>query len=349
MAPYEFEELVDSKVPGITLRSKKDTGTPETGVYLPPAHQPKTLNLNVLLWLHGFFVRDIENLFRPKADQDPRVRQSVLASGEDVILVAPHLGWVKSDYSGKDGYGAGRLGVGTGCEDYLLRVLAGLGLYLKARFGAQGPHGKLDIDKAMQTNPNWLRDGPPAHRLDIDRLYVACHSGGGYGAMIPLVNALGRFKAPVLRQCWAFDCLYPADWLSFCRSHQDVDLYFYYGQGTMGPGAREVIFQLSQVAYGTPARPQPAFARRVFLAPAFAGVENDRVAFQSPDRIQEQLKPATRYEQIRKKLDPLLNNGRKYWQTFDEDKDGPELKDHFDVPADLLTPRIKDAMSRPEG
>jgi hypothetical protein len=345
MASYEFEELRDPEVPGITLRSKKDAGTPETGVYLPPAHQPNSLGLSVLLWLHGFYVRDIENLFHPKASRDPRLRQCVLASRQDLVLVAPHLGWVRDDLSGQDGYGAGKLGVGTGGEDYLLRVLTGLGVYLKARFGDEGPHGKLDIDAAMRANPNWLRDGPPAHRLDIDRLYVACHSGGGYGAMISLVNALGRFKAPVLKECWGFDCLYPADWLAFCRSHQDLDLYFYYGRGNMGPKSRDKIFELSQAAYGTPTRPMPAFARRVHLAPTFAGVESDRVAFQPPDRIQEQLKPATKYEQVRKRLDPLLDDARKYWKTFDDDKDGPELKDHFDVPADLLTPRIKAAMS----
>lgn len=349
MAESEFEELADPQVPGITLRSKQGAGMPETGVYLPPAHQPKSLELNVVLWLHGFFVQDVENLFRPRKDRDPRIRQSVHASGADVVLIAPHLGWVHDDYSNQKNFGAGALGRGTGCEDYLLGVLAGLGRYLKARFGNQGPHGKVDVDRDMRANPNWLRDGVPPHRLDITRLYLACHSGGGYGAMIPLVKALGRFQAPVLKECWGFDCLYPADWTSFCREHRrDLGLFFYCGQGTTAPKqpqSREVIFQLSQAVYGTPTRPQPTFPDGVSLALAFDGVEADRVAFQSIQDVQRQQVPTTPYEKARKTLDPLLDDRARYWKAFDNDNDWLELKGHFAVPADLLTPRIKKAMA----
>jgi hypothetical protein len=226
----------------------------------------------------------------------------------------------------------------------------GLSLYLKARFKDQGPHGKVDINKEMESNPNWLRDGRgPAHRLDIVNLFVACHSGGGYGAMIPLVKALGRFQAPVLKECWGFDCLYPADWTSFCREHQrDLGLFFYAGQGTTGrkqPGAREVVFQQSQAVYGTPTRPTPVYTDAVRLALAFDGVETDRVAFRPVQDIQRQVVPPTAYEKARKTLDPFLDNQTKYWNAFDKDNDWLELKGHFDVPADLLTPRIKSAMT----
>jgi hypothetical protein len=162
--------------------------------------------------------------------------------------------------------------------------------------------------------------------------------------MISLVNALGRFKAPVLKECWGFDCLYPADWVSFCRSHQDLDLYFYYGQGTMGAKARVTIFQLSQAAYGTPTRAKPASMRRVFLAPTFAGVETDRVAFQPTEYYQKQQKPATTYEQMRKTLDPSLDDEKKYWQTFDGNMGNSKLMSHYGVAEALLARRIKFAM-----
>ena len=125
-------------------------------------------------------------------------------------------------------------------------------------------------------------------------------------------------------------------------------LFFYAGQGTTGrkqPGAREVVFQQSQAVYGTPTRPTPVYTDAVRLALAFDGVETDRVAFRSVQDIQRQVVPPTAYEKARKTLDPFLDNQTKYWNAFDKDNDWLELKGHFDVPADLLTPRIKSAMT----
>jgi hypothetical protein len=86
----------------------------------------------------------------------------------------------------------------------------------------------------------------------------------------------------------------------------------------------------------------------VYLAAGFAGVESDRVAFQSAEDIQKAPRPLpTTYEKMRGKLDPLLGGSEgAYWKTFDGDKDPPrKFMGHFEVPARLMQPRIKSAMS----
>jgi hypothetical protein len=343
---YEFEDISDSQVAGITLRSKKGTGTLETGVYLPPAHQPNALGLNVVLWLHGFYVNNIQDLFNPDPDLEPRIRQSVLASGKDVVLIAPHMGYGDRGHPLKPG----GLVKGTGSQTYLLDVLAGLGRYLKARFGAAGPHGTIDIDKFMTTNPNWLREEMPLHRLDILNLFVACHSGGGYGAMIPLLETLGRFGAPVLKACWGFDCMYGGFsdlWEPFCQGHQNIDHYYYHGDGTKGPESRKLIFEFTRAVYGAPKFPKRDHLHRVHLAAGFDGVELDRVAFMPAEDVQKAPKPLpTVYGQMRELLDPLLGGTQDaYWEAFFGRK-GParRLWEHFEIPARLLQPRIERAL-----
>jgi hypothetical protein len=345
VAQYEFEDISDSQVAGITLRSKKAPGTLETGIYLPPAHQSSTLGLNVVLWLHGFYVSDIKNLFNPKPKLEPLIRQSVLASGKDVVLIAPHMGYGDSDHPLKPG----ELVNGTGGQSYLVDVLTGLGRYLKARFGAAGPHGTVDIDKHMRTNPNWLREDPPLHRLDIQNLFVACHSGGGYGAMIPLVKTLGRFGAPILKACWGFDCMYIdlSLWESFCQGQQNIDHYYYHGDGTKGPDSQKLIFEFTRAVYGAPNFPKKDHLRRVHLATGFDGVEFDQVAFMSAEDVQKAPKPLpTVYGQMRELLDPLLGSSQgAYWAAFYGRKGPPRrLWGHFEIPARLMQLRIERAL-----
>lgn len=346
MSQYEFEDISDPQVAGITLRSKKGTGTLETGIYLPPAHQPNSLGLNVVLWLHGFYVTDIKNLFNPKPDKEPGIRQSVLASGKDVVLIAPHMGYGDADHPLQPG----ALVKGTGSQTYLIDVLAGLGRYLKTRFGAAGPHGTADIERHMRTNSNWLREDPPLHRLDVQKLFIACHSGGGYGAMIPLVETLGRFGAPVLKECWGFDCMYgsfPNLWEPFCLGHRDIDMYFYHGDGTKGPASKKLIFEFTRAVYGAPRFPKKVHLSRVHLATGFDGVELDRIAFMSVEEVQKALKPLpTVYGQMRELLDPLLDGSPDaYWAAFYGRK-GParRLWGHFEIPAALMRPRIERAL-----
>jgi hypothetical protein len=79
----------------------------------------------------------------------------------------------------------------------------------------------------------------------------------------------------------------------------------------------------------------------VFLAPALRGTELDQVAFQSAEDIQRKAKPGNRYEAIRKKVDPLLDDPQKYWRTLMAEG----LKDHYPVVSELLAPRIRQSLT----
>ena len=76
--------------------SKRTGDYNPTAVYIPAKHNAKATELNVLLWMHGFYVTDHKNIFSPDKDYDPKLRESVSKacedSGKDVILIAPYLG-----------------------------------------------------------------------------------------------------------------------------------------------------------------------------------------------------------------------------------------------------------------
>jgi hypothetical protein len=182
-------ELVDDQVkgfPGLTLFSATDTGcmTP-TGVYLPRNPSGPSNALNVVLWLHGYYVSDIQALFH---SDGTRLRQQVLGSNKDVVLIAPFLGYrhcKKADCTADENgqvfegpFGVGGLGTGDGLGQYLDLVLGALARRLKP-------------------------SAPPT--LDIKNLVIACHSAGG-SAMRLVVDHLGRHQQK-LRECWGFDCL----------------------------------------------------------------------------------------------------------------------------------------------
>lgn len=197
-----------------------------TGVYLPPSVDIDKGPVNVLLWLHGWYVPNIELFF--KGDRSA-VRQQVLASGKPVILVAPWLGNGQrgsgSTYSVKDL--TGRWG-----EQYLDAVLSSLALMEDpATFKAQ-----------LQRNDTSLISGyQPAStpRLRLGKLVIACHSGGGEG-MRNLVDALGRYRGH-LAECWGFDCLYGANatpddatfWYNWTTGNNARPLYISYGASTV--------------------------------------------------------------------------------------------------------------------
>ena len=61
-----------------------------TAVYLPPKREGSGNKFNVVIWLHGFYVRNHKFLFR----NDPaRLREQVRNSNKDVVLIAPFLGF----------------------------------------------------------------------------------------------------------------------------------------------------------------------------------------------------------------------------------------------------------------
>jgi hypothetical protein len=291
---------------GLTLLSKGSTCMKPTSVFLPTKHAVGSRELNVILWLHGYYIESNGYLFRK---EDTKVRQGVENSGKDFVVIAPFLGEVQPDGTGKAAYSANAFS-GTGCQRYLEQIVEALGRWLRTCYGTAAPSN-----------------------LTIKNLVVAGHSGGGTH-MLKAVDALDDLKSK-LRECWGFDCLYGsgktwADW----AGKQGINLYFYFGLGTR-PGTGGQPLEFWKEAYGTPKQPKPSRMRNVFLAPAVTGVELDRAAFQSVEEIKQKAKPGSRYEEIRKEVDPLLDDETKYWAKIK-----PNMKGHYAVAADLLGPRI---------
>jgi hypothetical protein len=299
--------VVDDKatVQGTTLFAEgKHACIKETGVYFPPNHQDKSDELNVILWIHGYYVTSVKNIFSPSSDYENTLRQSVLAAQKDVALIAPWLGY-KDLKRGSIGLGA--LGEGKGCQLYLEAVLTALGDLLGIK------------------------------NLRLGTLIIAGHSAGGL-MMRDAVKTLGGLQ-PSLKECWGFDCIYgPAStWSEWIRTNKTkVKLYFYIANGSNSISAVDLIKRVN----GT--LKKPAFDhdhRNIFMTPALKahGTLIDRIAFQSNEEIQ--IKFATdAYELMRKEVDPLLDDPRssKYWQKI-----YPHLKGHFEVVRDLLAPRIQ--------
>lgn len=299
--------VMDDKatVQGRTLFAEgKHACTKETGIYLPPTHQDKSEKLNVIVWLHGYYVSSAKNIFSPGSDYETTLRQSVLASGKDVVLIAPWLGY--KDHK-RGSIGLGTLGEGKGCQLYLEEVLTALGDYLGTK------------------------------NLQIDTLIIAGHSAGGL-MMRDAVGALGRFR-PNLKECWGFDCIYgPArTWSEWIRTNKaKTRLYFYVANGSNKVSAVDLL----KLVNGTLKKPIFNQDRQnIFLTPALRahGTLTDRIAFQSYQDFQTKF-ITDAYEWMRKETDPLLDDPRseKYWQkTF------PYLKGHFEVVRDLVCPRIQ--------
>lgn len=299
--------IVDDKatVQGTTLFAEgKHACTKETGIYLPPNHQEKSDKLNVIFWLHGYYVKSVKNLLNPSSVYETMLRQSVLASKKDVVLVAPWLGY--RDHSGGS-LGLGRLGEGKGVQFYLEEVLTALGDFQNTK------------------------------NLQINTLVIAGHSAGGL-MMRDAVGTLGGLKQN-LKECWGFDCIYgPAStWSEWIRANKiKAKLYFYIANGSNKISAVDLIKKVN----GTLKKPAFEHGRQnIYMAPALKayGTLIDRIAFQSNEEFQ--IKFATDvYELMRKEVDPLLDDQKssKYWQKI-----YPYLKGHFEVVRDLLAPRIQ--------
>lgn len=200
MAPRTCRISGDSTFPGRSVFWEGDCSQP-TSVYVPPQlvdmlgtriagkkkwdqdHNVKDakyqLDVNVVVWLHGWYVQDQRFLF----DHDlARIREEVFKSGKSVILVAPFLG--HGDLADHARYSANvaTLKTTNWGQSYLTEILEDL--------------------------PFMLGLGS-ATSFTVQNLAIACHSGGG-AAMLNLVDSVGKF-GPQLRECWGFDCLYHVD------------------------------------------------------------------------------------------------------------------------------------------
>lgn len=213
--PCELEEDDIGAFPGTTLFSKETAHCIRpTAVYLPPKREASGNKFNVVIWLHGFYVRNHKFLFR----NDPaRLREQVRDSNKDVVLIAPFLGF---EYAAGDSfagnYSVKDLATPKWGERYLDEVFAAI-----CRF--QFP------------------DLQPPPQLQISKLVIACHSGGGTG-MRNLVGSLGKYQSS-LKACWGFDCLYGA-------SANPDDATFWY-QWLSGPDVKAL-----EIVYGPSTLPQ---------------------------------------------------------------------------------------------
>src|SRR5262249_24441608 len=122
MSNLVLEKDDSNPIGGTVLISKGSGWKRPTGVFLPDHgfvgdHQA----LTVLLWFHGYFVKDIRSLFYK---EDTKILQAVLDSKKRLVVVAPHLGWHKTKT--ESDYSASALGGGKTCELYLDQVLGAL-------------------------------------------------------------------------------------------------------------------------------------------------------------------------------------------------------------------------------
>ena len=143
-------------------------------VFMPPNHNVSAATLNILFFLHGWYVGSREALIE---SDNTRLCEQVINSAKDVILVAPWLGY---KWGRGDDYGA--LQTGT---------------------FANKLYGQLFLKAILDALP--AAAGTPAS-LDIKNLVVACHSGGGV-AMRNVAETLGALDGK-LRECVGLDCLY---------------------------------------------------------------------------------------------------------------------------------------------
>src|SRR5205814_2151929 len=139
------------------------------------------------------------------------------------------------------------------------------------------------------------------------------------------------------RECWGFDCLYAAGqtWHEWAKGRGGIPLYFYFGDGTPPWEGGDVLGFWRRV-YGTPRKPLLLGGRmlNVHLAPALPGTELDQVAFQLFEDIKAKATPGNRYEEVRLKVDPLLDDTDAYWTAILN----AGLYEHYHVVSELLGP-----------
>jgi hypothetical protein len=257
----ELKEDGDQTIAGLTLFSKPGTCKRPTGVYLPPKHSDASNMLNVVIWLHGFYVETPRKLFYG----DPaKIREQVRDSQKDVVLIAPWLGDGEKGQKNAE-YNGSRTAMGKGNwgEYYLDEVLEALAQFLRKR------------------NP-----ASPA-TLDIKNLVVACHSGGGEAmrnlvagggeAGGDLVGTLGKYR-PRLKECWGFDCLYHAalpnddatKWFTWRLLGKDArPLYIFYGPSTLPQSVKLDLVARGKATFeGDRANPPRPPVGDVFVIPA---------------------------------------------------------------------------------
>jgi hypothetical protein len=317
MAKCKFVWDKQSSVAGTTLYAKEGCMR-DTGVYVPKIEQLGA-RIDVVLWLHGWYVQNSQNLLQPAKGYETGLREGLLASKTNVVLVAPWLGL--QTHSGQGTLRIGDLGEGKGCQLYLEQVMEALTNWY--------------VDTFIAGEAYQIGGRPPNYQ--IGNLVIACHSGGG-DLMRAVTGALGDLKS-ALKECWGFDCLYAfgktyAHW-ALPLSAAGVKTYFYLANGS----SRVHFAEFWKAVFGTPKDPSPGKPQNIFLAPAVPGVEVDRTAFQSVEDIKGKPDTGNPYETVRRKVDPFLDDPDQYSTKLRQEA----LKDHFQVVRELFGHRLSES------
>ena len=370
-----------SKVGGLTLWGP-DCGRP-TALFFPRKELVDSSTIDIVLWFHGYYVSGYREVFADFATADPdknpdtRLRQSILDSGRDLVLVAPFLGAVpygpgdaekkaavtdalkaKVDLkaqlhaAGASKYGKveADLGSGKAGETYLTGVLEAIGDYRAALKAAAAAATTATATATATGSGSGSGSGsvpppklPPPVPPKLGKLYLACHSGGGTG-MLDVLGGLGSAKDK-LKECWGFDCIYSADgYLSAARSNPKVKFYLYFGQGSSFTATYESFAQ----KYGIGKKAPASGLDNLNIAPAttskWPGVEDDSRAFAKTADIPPQPAKVQNFETFRGQLDGLDADK----SAFDKflKKNTLALRTHYAVPATLMSPRIKQSVPR---
>jgi hypothetical protein len=196
-------------------------------VYMPPNHNASANILNVLLFLHGYYVGSTAAL----TDSDNcRLCEQVIASGKDIVLVAPWFGYKNAPGNEHGVLQNERLANAKYGEQFLRAILDALPAPSTATLVASAAIG--GVDAISGAGP--VVKIPPPPKLEIKNLVVACHSAGGV-AMRNIVRTLGAFEAK-LRECVGLDCLYNGGDAKFWYDRADKGAppsYFFYGPSTI--------------------------------------------------------------------------------------------------------------------
>jgi hypothetical protein len=324
-------------VQGTTLVTSGDC-IQKSVVYLPKGHAKSPLN--VIVWLHGLWVDDFSRqIFGPDETDDSKkklrswnkLRESVDRSGRDVVIVAPFLGHGTLDAAGNF-HGTYSLG-------NLAKANGGLQPYLDQILGLVGDHEST----------------PGLSSKDVDKLVIACHSGGG-NKMRQLTEGLGPVLGPKLCECWGFDCVYVSGhtygcWADALPGALKTGTYFYFYSAAGTSNAWGHFRDFWKFAYGTPSNPEKQRMNNVFLSVALQTpvleALSDAEVFQSYEAIdlkRQQGTALTDYEKFRLDLDPTLdgfdpNTKRRLPKGWDE-LVGSRVKGHYQSVQDLFKPRI---------
>ncbi len=358
-------EEASSKVGGLTLWGP-DCPRP-SALFFPRKALVDSATIDVVLWFHGFYVSSYRQVFADFSSSDPdrnpdvRLRQSILESERDLVLIAPFLGAVpypageaeskaavtdeqkakvalknKLFHAGAQKYGQVEVDLGSGnaCETYLKGVLEAIGDYRAAIKAASAP---APAATAPATKP------APVVAPKLGNLYLASHSGGGTG-MLDVLASLGSAKDK-LKECWGFDCIYSTDgYVNAARSNPKVKFYLYFGQGSKFTAAFESFSQ----KYGMGGKRPASGLDNLNIAPAttskWPGVDDDSRAFMKTADIPPQPAKVQNYETFRRQLDGLAADKTAFAKFLANNMQA--LRTHYAVPATLLTPRIRQSVPR---